>query len=105
MMQSLRDVRRVRRSRRCVRLSDILSEWLESSLRLPEGISATPGPLRLWPYQRAIADAIDDSGIERVTVSRHFDRPKPPNETDASRRATAMVRKTPEGRPVACPRR
>lgn len=45
-----------------------LSEWLESSLRLPEGVSATPGAMRLWPPQRDIADAIGDPTIERVTI-------------------------------------
>lgn len=45
-----------------------LSEWIESSLRLPQGVSALPGPVRLWPYQREIADAIGDPAIERVTL-------------------------------------
>jgi phage terminase large subunit GpA-like protein len=45
-----------------------LSQWLEQHVRLPEGTAALPGPLRLWPYQREIADAITDSAIERVTV-------------------------------------
>lgn len=45
-----------------------LSEWIESAMRLPEGVSATPGPVRLWPYQRGIADAISDPTIERVTL-------------------------------------
>jgi hypothetical protein len=44
-----------------------LSEWLEKELRLP-ATSAQPGPIRLWPFQRAIADAIGDPAIERVTV-------------------------------------
>lgn len=45
-----------------------LSDWMESAMRLPEGVSATPGPVRLWPYQRAIADTISDPAIERVTL-------------------------------------
>ena len=45
-----------------------LSQWMESAMRLPEGVSATPGPVRLFPYQRAIADAISDPTIERVTL-------------------------------------
>src|SRR5437870_3118644 len=45
-----------------------LSEWLSQNVRLPEGMSALPGPLRLWPYQREIADAITDPALERVTV-------------------------------------
>jgi phage terminase large subunit GpA-like protein len=37
-----------------------LSDWIESNVRLPEGTTALPGPVRLWPYQRQIADAISD---------------------------------------------
>jgi phage terminase large subunit GpA-like protein len=35
---------------------------------LPEGVSATPGRVRLFPYQRAIADEISNPLIERVTL-------------------------------------
>lgn len=45
-----------------------LSEWIESNIRLPEGVSALPGAVRLWPYQPEIADAISDPEIERVTL-------------------------------------
>lgn len=45
-----------------------LSEWIETHLRLPADVSATPGAVRLWPYQRAIADAIGDPALERVTL-------------------------------------
>ena len=45
-----------------------LSEWIETSLVLPEGSSAFPGLLRLYPYQREIADAISDPAVERVTL-------------------------------------
>lgn len=45
-----------------------LSEWIEANLNLPEGVSAQPGPIRLWPFQREIADAIGDPMIERVTL-------------------------------------
>lgn len=37
-------------------------------MRLPEGVSATPGRVTLWPYQRGIAEAISDPVNERVTV-------------------------------------
>lgn len=46
----------------------MLSEWIETHLRLPEGVSALPGRVTLWPYQREIADAISDPDIERVTL-------------------------------------
>lgn len=45
-----------------------LSEWIETHMRLPEGVSSLPGKLTLWPYQRKIADAISDPDIERVTL-------------------------------------
>lgn len=45
-----------------------LSDWIESEMRLPEGVSALPGRVRLWAYQRGIADAISDPEIERVSV-------------------------------------
>jgi phage terminase large subunit GpA-like protein len=44
------------------------SEWIERELRLPEGVSALPDAVRLWPYQVGIADAISDPTIERVTL-------------------------------------
>ena len=35
---------------------------------LPQGTTAVPGPMRLWPYQRAIADSIGHPEVERVTL-------------------------------------
>lgn len=46
----------------------VLSEWIETHMRLPEGVSALPGRVTLWPHQRAIADAISDPALERVTL-------------------------------------
>jgi phage terminase large subunit GpA-like protein len=45
-----------------------LSRWIESNLRLPEDVSALPGDVRLWSFQRGIADAMTDPTIERVTL-------------------------------------
>lgn len=45
-----------------------LSEWIEREVHLPEGVSSQPGQVRLWPFQRDIADAIGDPLIERVTL-------------------------------------
>src|SRR3954471_8572206 len=45
-----------------------LSEWIEANVRLPAGASATPGRMRLYAYQKGIADAIGDPDLERVTV-------------------------------------
>lgn len=45
-----------------------LSEWIEQNVILPEGVSALPGKVRLWPYQREIADAISNPEIERITL-------------------------------------
>src|SRR5687767_637976 len=45
-----------------------LSAWIEANVRLPEGTTAVPGPMRLWPYQRGIADSIGDPTVERVIL-------------------------------------
>lgn len=45
-----------------------LPDWIEANIRLPDGLSAAPGPVRLWPFQRGIAEAVGDPGIERVTL-------------------------------------
>jgi phage terminase large subunit GpA-like protein len=45
-----------------------LSEWMEAAMVLPQETSAMPGKVRLWPYQRAIADAMTDPEVERVTL-------------------------------------
>jgi phage terminase large subunit GpA-like protein len=45
-----------------------LSRWMEQVIRLPAGLAAHSGPLKLHPYQHAIADALADPKIERVSV-------------------------------------
>lgn len=45
-----------------------LSDWIERNIFLPDGVSSLPGAVRLWPFQREIADAIGDPTIERVTL-------------------------------------
>ncbi len=45
-----------------------LSDWIEANITLPADVSALPGNVRLWPFQREIADAIGDPTIERVTL-------------------------------------
>ncbi len=45
-----------------------LSEWAEANVRLPSSLSATPGPMRLWPQQREILDVIGDDVTERVSI-------------------------------------
>jgi phage terminase large subunit GpA-like protein len=45
-----------------------LSQSIEDSVVLPEGLCACPGKMRLYSYQREIADAIGDPDIERVTL-------------------------------------
>ena len=56
-----------------------LSQWIEREIVLPEGVSTLPGAVRLWPYQREIADAIKDPACERVTLL------KPPRVGEAPR--------------------
>jgi phage terminase large subunit GpA-like protein len=45
-----------------------LSEWMEQTMRLPAGIAAVPGELKLHAYQRQIADSLVDPKVERITV-------------------------------------
>ncbi|MEM0978428.1 MAG: phage terminase large subunit family protein [Pseudomonadota bacterium] len=45
-----------------------LSDWIEGTVHLPSDVSSLPGKMRLWPFQREIADAIGDPAIERVTI-------------------------------------
>lgn len=46
----------------------LLSDWIEANINLPDDVSSLPGAVRLWPFQREIADAIGDPLIERVTL-------------------------------------
>jgi phage terminase large subunit GpA-like protein len=41
---------------------------MEREIRLPATVSAVPGKIKLYPFQRGIADAIGDPTIERVSV-------------------------------------
>ncbi len=45
-----------------------LAAWIEANIELPQGLSAEPGRVKLWPWQREIAEAITDPTIERVTL-------------------------------------
>lgn len=45
-----------------------LLDWMETEMRLPAGVTATPGRFEAWQYQREIANAISDPAIERVTL-------------------------------------
>ena len=59
--------------RKIPKSTEPLSRWLEEVVRLPSGIAAEPGPIKLHPYQRAIADAIGDPKVERDSCgSRAF---------------------------------
>jgi phage terminase large subunit GpA-like protein len=44
-----------------------LSAWIEANIVLPSGTTALPGRVKMWPYMRAVADAITDPTIERVS--------------------------------------
>lgn len=45
-----------------------LSTWLEANLVLPDADNSAPGRLRLYSYQREIADEISNPEIERVSI-------------------------------------
>ena len=46
----------------------LMSDWIEQEVYLPSDVSSLSGKVRLWPFQRGIADAIGDPTIERVTL-------------------------------------
>jgi phage terminase large subunit GpA-like protein len=45
-----------------------LSEYIESVVCLPSGLSAVPGAIRLWGFQAGLADALIDPEFERVSI-------------------------------------
>lgn len=45
-----------------------LSDFIEQEMELPDDVAALPGKIRLYPFQRGIADAISDPLLTRVTV-------------------------------------
>jgi phage terminase large subunit GpA-like protein len=45
-----------------------LDRWIEENIILPSSISALPGKVKLYAYQRAIAEAITDPLYERVSL-------------------------------------
>ena len=47
-----------------------LANWIEANIHFPATVSALPGKVRLWSYQRGICDAIDDPEISRITVQK-----------------------------------
>jgi phage terminase large subunit GpA-like protein len=47
-----------------------LADWIEASIQLPQGLSAEPGPIKLAPYIRGIADSMTDPAVERVTIQK-----------------------------------
>ena len=46
---------------------ETLPQWIERVVRLPEGLSAEPGRVELWPVQIEVAKSIGDDAVERVT--------------------------------------
>lgn len=44
-----------------------LADWIEANIVLPADVSATPGAMTLFSYQRGICEAVDDPAISRVT--------------------------------------
>jgi phage terminase large subunit GpA-like protein len=51
-----------------VKSRERLSTWAERVICLPSGIASEPGRIKLYPYQRAICDAIADPNIEKISV-------------------------------------
>lgn len=66
-----------------------LPKWIEANVRLPAGVAAEPGPIKLYPYQCGIAAAIADPQIERVFRSEYERSPLPKGARASSRLARA----------------
>ncbi|RWR12050.1 phage terminase large subunit family protein [Paenirhodobacter populi] len=47
-----------------------LSEWCEANITIPQTSSATPGKMRLWAFQQAIADAMTDPSINEIVIQK-----------------------------------
>lgn len=47
-----------------------LADWIEQTVYLPSTVSALPGKMRLWEYQRGFCEAIDDPDIERISIQK-----------------------------------
>ena len=47
-----------------------LADWIEANIELPQGLTAEPGPVKLWPWQVEIANALTDPVYERVTLQK-----------------------------------
>jgi phage terminase large subunit GpA-like protein len=45
-----------------------LDKWIEETIVLPSSVSALPGRVKLYPYQREIAAAISDPLYERISL-------------------------------------
>lgn len=45
-----------------------LSKWVEKNVVLTASIAAAPGLMRLFPYQREMADSMGNPAVERVSV-------------------------------------
>jgi phage terminase large subunit GpA-like protein len=45
-----------------------LSTWIEANIVLPSSISALPGRVKLYPYQKEIAAVISDPRYERISL-------------------------------------
>jgi phage terminase large subunit GpA-like protein len=49
---------------------DDFVRWIERTIRLPIGLAAEPGKIKLPVYLRAIAAAMDDPAVGRITVQK-----------------------------------
>jgi len=68
-----------------------LSRWIESVVRLPVGLSTEPGPIKLAPYMREIADAISDPRVERVTCLKSARIDQDANRTRRSQNLSRRI--------------
>ena len=72
-----------------------LSQWIEQNIRVPEGVSALTGAIRLYPYQREIAVAhpislMDCSSLYFSKRASAAQRARTPRRTSSWRISSGM---------------
>lgn len=67
-MSALADIRKVTFAALRPPPKTDLAEWIEQNIRLPSTIAATPGRMRLLPWQVEVARSMGDPLVERVSI-------------------------------------
>jgi hypothetical protein len=86
---------------RVVARKQSLPAWIEANVCLPAGAAAEPGPIKLYPFQRGILEAIADPKqfwqrrIALATIAEDELRATVPTKPKQTRVAVALDRARP----------